>query len=173
VVRTPSTPVALAARRAAPIAALVGVAASLLLAGCSNTAAYERFQSPVSHLDPRLAPCPQSPNCVSSQAWNPDQRVPPFTFVGTAADALATLAALIEADPAARIVEQRSGIYLHAEYRSRWLHFVDDLELAADEEAGVVHVRSASRRGWSDFGVNRRRVEALHRAFAEAILPIP
>jgi len=84
-----------------------------------------------------------------------------------------TLAALVAADPAARIVEQRSGIYLHAEYRSRWLHFVDDLELVADEEAGVVHVRSASRRGWSDLGVNRRRVEALHRAFAEAILPIP
>jgi len=50
---------------------------------------------------------------------------------------------------------------------------VDDLELLADEEGGVVHVRSASRLGWSDLGANRHRVEALHRAFAEAILPIP
>lgn len=170
--RTPPTPPAVDARRVAPIVALAGVAA-LALAGCSNSAAYERLRSPVDYLDLRLPPCPQSPNCVSSQAWNPDQRVPPFTFVGTAADALATLAALIEADPAATIVEQRSGIYLHAEYRSRWFHFVDDLELLADEEGGVVQVRSASRLGWSDFGVNRRRVEALHREFAKAILPIP
>ena len=158
---------------AALLVAGLGLAAVLLVAGCRSNAAYEPLRSPVSHLDLRLDPCPQSPNCVSSQAWDPDQRVPPFTFVGSAADALATLAALVAADPAARIVEQRSGIYLHAEYRSRWLHFVDDLELVADEEAGVVHVRSASRRGWSDLGVNRRRVEALHRAFAEAILPIP
>jgi len=150
----------------------VCLAAALLVAGGSSTAAYESLRSPVRHLDLRLEPCPQSPNCVSSQAWDAEQRVPPFTFVGSAADALDTLAALIEADPAARIVERR-GIYLRAEYRSRWLRFVDDLELLADEEGGVVHVRSASRLGWSDLGANRHRVEALHRAFAEAILPIP
>jgi uncharacterized protein (DUF1499 family) len=147
-------------------------AAALALAGCRSMAAYDPLLSPVSHLDLRLDPCPQSPNCVSSQAWDPDQRVAPFTFAGDAPDALAALEALIEADPAATIVERRSGLYVRAEYRSRWLGFVDDLELLADDEGGMVHVRSASRRGWYDFGVNRRRVEALHEQFDRSMLPV-
>jgi uncharacterized protein (DUF1499 family) len=136
-------------------------------------AAYDPQISPVDHLDLRLAPCPQSPNCVSSQAWDPDQQVPPFTFAGTADDALAALEALIEADPAATIVERRSGLYVRAEYRSRVFGFVDDLELLADEEGGLIHVRSASRRGWYDLGVNRRRVEGLHEQFDRSMLPVP
>jgi len=161
-------------RRLTPIFAAIPLAAAgLLWVGCRSMAAYQPLLDPVSHLDLRLDPCPQSPNCVSSQAWNPKQKVPPFTFAGTATDALAALAELIEADPAATIVERHSGIYLRAEYRSRWLGFTDDLELLADEEGGVIHVRSASRRGWSDLGANRRRVEALHRTFAQSMLPIP
>ena len=151
---------------------LLALALALAAAGCRSGALYEPMKSPVRYLDLRLEPCPQSPNCVSSQAWDPSQRVPPFTFVGTAGDALDALAALIAADPAATIVERRD-IYLHAEYRSRIFGFVDDLELVADEEGGLVHVRSASRRGWSDLGVNRRRVEALHEAFSQSMLPIP
>lgn len=135
--------------------------------------AYDGLVQPTDHLDLRLRPCPQSPNCVSSQARDPGQKVEPFSFVGSGEDALAVLAALVEADPSAEIVERRSGIYLRAEYRSRWLGFTDDLELLADEEAGLVHVRSGSRRGWYDFGVNRARVEALHREYAKSILPIP
>jgi uncharacterized protein (DUF1499 family) len=134
-------------------------------------ASYEPLLDPVSHLDLRLDPCPQSPNCVSSQAWNPDQRVAPFAFAGDAQETLDALARLVEADPDARVVE-RSGIYLHAEYESRVFRFVDDLELIADDEAGVVHVRSGSRRGWSDLGVNRRRVESLREALAQSMLPL-
>ena len=135
--------------------------------------AYDGLLDPVSHLGLQLDPCPQSPNCVSSQALEPKQKVEPFNFAGSAADALAALEALVEADPAATIVERRSGIYVRAEYRSRWLRFVDDLELLADEQGGVIHVRAGARRGWSDFGVNRQRVDALHREFSKAILPIP
>ena len=133
--------------------------------------AYEPLLDPLSHLDLRLDPCPQSPNCVSSQAWNPDQRVDPFPFAGDAGEALDALARLVEADPDARVVERR-GIYFHAEYSSRIFGFVDDLELLADDDAGVVHVRSAARRGWSDLGVNRRRVESLRESFARSMLPI-
>ncbi|NNL66655.1 MAG: DUF1499 domain-containing protein [Myxococcales bacterium] len=142
-----------------------------LVAACSSSRIYEPLRDPVSHLDLRLDPCPQSPNCVSSQAWDPAQRVAPFEFAGDAAEALSRLAALVAAEPSATIVEQR-GIYLHAEYRSRWFGFVDDLELLVDEEAGVIHVRSASRTGWSDLGVNRRRVERLREAFGVPMVPI-
>lgn len=144
---------------------------AVLALGCGSSRNYEPLRDPVSHLDVRLDPCPQSPNCVSSQAWDPSQRVAPLEFTGEAEEAFARLAALVAAEPGATIVEQR-GIYLHAEYRSRFFGFVDDLELLLDEEAGVVHVRSASRKGWSDLGVNRRRVERLRGAFGVPMVPI-
>lgn len=134
--------------------------------------AYEPLIGPLDHLDLRLPPCPQSPSCVSSQSWSPDRRVAPLPFAGDPEEALDRLAALIEAEPHARVVERR-GILLQAEYRSRLLGFTDDLTLLVDEAAGVIHVRSASRRGWSDLGVNRRRVEALREAFSHTMLPIP
>ena len=64
------------------------------------------------------------------------------------------------------IVED-TGSYLHAEARSLVLRFVDDAEFVLDPEAGVIQVRSASRTGYSDFGVNRRRVERIRKAFSE------
>jgi uncharacterized protein (DUF1499 family) len=63
-------------------------------------------------------------------------------------------------------VEEEAG-YLHAVCRSRLFGWADDLELRIDTEAGVVHVRSASRVGYSDLGVNRRRVERLRAALRE------
>jgi uncharacterized protein (DUF1499 family) len=64
-------------------------------------------------------------------------------------------------------VEAATDIYLWATYRSRLFRFVDDLELRLDAEKGVVHVRSASRLGYSDFGVNRERVEMLRKRLDE------
>jgi uncharacterized protein (DUF1499 family) len=107
-----------------------------------------------------LAPCPERRNCVSSLATDPGQRVEPLPLAGEPAEALARLAEIIEAMPRARVVESAEG-YLRAEFRSLLFGFVDDLELAADPAAGVVHVRSASRVGASDLGVNRRRVERI------------
>ena len=54
--------------------------------------------------------------------------------------------------------------YLHAEFTSRFMHYVDDVEFLYDQAAGLVHVRSASRVGYSDLGVNRKRIESIRRA---------
>ena len=139
------------------LAVAAGLAAVLVLAGRSLLA-----KPPARSGAPggRLAPCPKRPNCVSSQADDAGHRVEPFAAPEGAQRRLDRLAALIEATPRARVVE-RGDTYLRAEYTSRLFRFVDDLELAADEAAGVVHVRSASRVGRSDLGANRRRVEAL------------
>ncbi len=108
-----------------------------------------------------LPPCPATPNCVSSQAaegsacW-----IAPLPLAGPPDRAMARLAGLIEAMPGSRVTTRQSG-YLEAEFRSRLFGFVDDLALQADAAAGVVHVRSASRAGRWDLGVNRRRVETL------------
>lgn len=116
---------------------------------------------------PSLAPCPDHPNCVSSQATNRHHRIPPFVCGSSCEKTLQRLRRLIEADSGARLAAEAPG-YLRAEYRSAILRFVDDLELLIDPTAGVVHVRSAARTGSWDFGVNRRRVENLRRRLANS-----
>ena len=117
--------------------------------------------------DGRLKPPSSTPNSVSSQAdLYPDhpQRayalIEPFPLEGAPAAAMSAWAARIAAQPGARIVEQRDD-YLRAEFTTAWMRYVDDVELWADPAAGVIHVRSASRLGHGDLGLNRRRVEAL------------
>ena len=108
----------------------------------------------------RLAPPRRTPNCVSSQADPADAEhfVAPIVFSGDFSLLEKTVAGM----PGATVVEANEG-YLYAEFRSRLLRFVDDFELLRDAQAGVVHVRSASRLGRRDFGVNRARVERLRR----------
>ena len=115
--------------------------------------------------DGRLAPCPDRPNCVTSRGGDDTHAVAPFVVRGELNAAMGRLAALIEAQEGATIVTRRDD-YLHAEFRSKLMGFVDDLELLAAPAARVIHVRSASRLGYGDLGVNRARVDALHKAFA-------
>jgi uncharacterized protein (DUF1499 family) len=117
----------------------------------------------------RLKPCPRTPNCVATaDGGRPGQRLEPIPYRDPAA-ARARLRAILRELPRTRIVEddlQRGG-YLHAEARSQIFRFVDDVEFVFDDGAGRLHFRSASRLGRSDFGVNRRRMEAIRRAFLE------
>jgi len=111
----------------------------------------------------RLAPCPSSPNCVSSDARDPPHRVEPLRLRAAPDAAWAALRQVVLALPRTRIAAEQPG-YLHAECESRWLGFVDDLELQLRAQEGQVAVRSASRLGYSDLGVNRQRVEELRAA---------
>jgi uncharacterized protein (DUF1499 family) len=109
--------------------------------------------------------CPRTPNCVCSHQTDARHGIAPLVFEGAADRAWAGLRSIVAAWPRTTIVSEEPGV-LHAEVHSALFRFVDDLHLALDEQAGVVHVRSASRVGRSDFGVNRRRVEALRAAFS-------
>jgi uncharacterized protein (DUF1499 family) len=115
----------------------------------------------------RLAACPETANCVSSQTDPSDARhyVPPLPFVGDAGSSRARLIAILHELPRARI-EHSEPAYLHVTFRSALFRFVDDVEFLVDDAARVLHVRSASRVGSGDFGVNRRRVEKIRRRFA-------
>jgi uncharacterized protein (DUF1499 family) len=114
--------------------------------------------------DGRLAPPKRTPNCVSSQADPADAEhyIAPIAFKGDTAAAMAAAKQAVEGMTDATIIRQEGG-YLYAEYRTKLMRFVDDVELLHDAKAGVLHVRSASRLGRRDFGVNRARVEALRR----------
>jgi uncharacterized protein (DUF1499 family) len=112
-----------------------------------------------------LKPCPSSPNCVSSLAEDAKHRVDPFPMSGTTTETLSLLAKAIETFPRATL-RQQGGLYLKAEFRTSF-GFVDDLEFLVDEVKGLVQVRSASRTGYWDLGVNRRRIEALRKVYLE------
>ena len=112
----------------------------------------------------RLAPCKRTPNCVSSQTDAADREhyIAPLAFRGSMQD----LRKLVEGMERTTLISAERN-YLYAEFRTKLMRYVDDVELYYDEKQGVVHVRSASRLGRRDFGVNRARVEAL-RALIQA-----
>lgn len=115
----------------------------------------------------QLDDCGRRPNCVSSSASDPRRRAGPWRLAAGAGELWRALVEEVAATPRTRIIEEETERYLHAEARSRIFGFVDDLELALDGEQGLLAVRSASRVGYSDRGVNRRRVERLRRRLVE------
>jgi uncharacterized protein (DUF1499 family) len=108
----------------------------------------------------RLASCPSSPNCVSSDDADTSHRIPAFQLALPAADAWRTVRSTIENQPRNRIIAETDD-YLRAECSSTFFGFVDDLELHLRPSQNLIAVRSAARLGHSDFGVNRKRVENL------------
>ncbi len=113
----------------------------------------------------RFAPCPDSPNCVSSYADDEVHHVDPLPLPADAGsagndDPLEAVRRALASMPRTRIVTT-DGDYVHATCTSLVFRFVDDLELRLDRQQKVIHVRSASRVGYGDLGVNRRRVERL------------
>ncbi len=131
----------------------------LLLAGCSAP-----MPKGLGVHHGRLQPCPSSPNCVCSQDRDKTHAIAPFAYTGSRQAAMSRLARAITSMYGAKIVQQTPD-YLHAEYTTRWMRFVDDVEFYAPADAKLIQVRSASRVGYSDFGVNRKRVEAIRRRF--------
>lgn len=112
----------------------------------------------------RLAPCPNMPNCVCSYDTDPVHQIEPLPYRSTAAEALVDLKAILQQLPKTTIVSETSN-YLYTEFKSALMGFVDDVEFYVDEVAQVVQIRSASRLGKSDLGVNRKRIEMIRAEF--------
>lgn len=116
-----------------------------------------------------LQDCPQSPNCVSSQASDPKRLVEPFSYKGRdLASAQKALLKALASLPRIEIVSQE-GDSLKATATSRLFGFVDDLDFIFDDKNKLIQVRSASRKGYWDFGVNAQRVKKLRQAFQKAL----
>ncbi len=111
----------------------------------------------------RLTDCPSKPNCVSSQAVDEKHALTPFRYQGKKKVAFEQLKKIILSFKRITIVAENDN-YFHIEYKSKIMGFVDDLEFFFPEEK-IIHVRSASRIGYSDLGVNRKRVEHLRELF--------
>ncbi|HRX77934.1 MAG TPA: peptide-methionine (R)-S-oxide reductase MsrB [Pirellulaceae bacterium] len=119
----------------------------------------------------QLAPCPDSPNCVSTDALDKGHAIDPLPLADTEQRTIEMLVSSVSAIPGSRSVLTQ-GNYLHFEVQSPWLRFVDDVEFLIDPGAQVVHVRSASRFGQSDLGVNRKRVEEIRQRYEAALRTI-
>ncbi len=146
---------------------LIPVCGAVVLAVLSATA---RRPDNLGVKDGLLAPCPDAPNCVSSQAADEAHRMDPIPFDGDADAALVRLKAVLAARPRTAIVDAL-GDYLHAECASLLFRFVDDLEFVVDRDEKVIRFRSASRVGRSDLGVNRQRMEEIRKAFLNRMSP--
>lgn len=116
--------------------------------------------------DGKLAPCPSTPNCVCSQSEDAEHKIEPLTYKSTPQVAFSQLKQAIASQPRTKIITQ-SPNYLYAEFTSAIMKFVDDVEFYLDEDAKVIHVRSASRLGQSDLGVNRKRIETIRAKLQE------
>lgn len=137
----------------------IAIATTLALSG-ENTMFAGKRPTNLGVQSGQLAPCPNSPNCVSSFSQDNEHKIAPLAYTSTSTDAIANLKKSILSLPRTKILTETNN-YLYAEFTSALMGFVDDVEFLLDEEAKVIQVRSASRLGESDLGVNRKRIETL------------
>ncbi len=123
--------------------------------------------------DGKLKRPSKTENSVSSQAdlW-PDHpmrsyaQIAPLSFAGDADDAMRKLNSIVASLPRTVVLSSEHN-YLYAQCSTSLLKFTDDVEFALDKTTGLIHVRSASRLGRKDFGVNRARIETIRSEFAK------
>jgi uncharacterized protein (DUF1499 family) len=137
---------------------LASVLVVFLFSGCSGTR-----PSNLGVKDNRLSPCPSSPNCVSSQSDDEKHKIDPIRFTSTPAEAMDKLKKVVQGMERTKGVRETQD-YLHVEFRTL-LGFVDDVEFYLDGSQKVIHLRSASRVGYWDLGVNRKRMESIRTEF--------
>ncbi|MBB1323312.1 MULTISPECIES: DUF1499 domain-containing protein [Shewanella] len=135
----------------------------MLLMGCSGTVPTLGINNS------QLTPCPNSPNCVNSQQTSADEEhaIAPLYFSGTQQQAQVRLLHILKTAERANIVVVEDD-YIRVEFTSQIMRFVDDVEFYFPSTAAdkiTIHVRSASRIGSSDFGVNRERIEKIRGEF--------
>lgn len=137
-------------------------ASILILTGC--------LSKPPKNLgirDGRLSSCPDSPNCVSTTATDEEHAIEPIIYSGTIEEAREKILEVVKQMERTTVITAEES-YIHVEYRTKIMRYVDDVEFLIDdgtEGTKTIHFRSASRVGYSDMGVNRARMEEFRRLF--------
>lgn len=153
-------------KRSKRILVSLAVVIVLIVGALAMMSIFSRKPTNLGVTDGRLAVCPASPNCVSTQADDAEHRMQPVSFAGSADEAMQRIKAVVAKMPRTKIVTAGDN-YLHVEFRSALFRFVDDVEFLIDPDEQLVHFRSASRVGYSDIGANRRRMEQIRKAVSE------
>lgn len=140
---------------------IVALGLAFLVSGCAGRV----FESHSRAIGSGLPACPPSPNCVNSEI-DTEHFVKPFVLNGDAAEAWLQIKDQVTNSKRTTVVLEQAD-FIHAEVMSPLRVYTDDLVLRLDADNGVVHLRSSSRLGYYDFGVNRDRVEALRSALVK------
>jgi uncharacterized protein (DUF1499 family) len=137
-------------------AAALLLTASVLIGGCSSNPVAKGI------VDGNLADCPSSPNCITSNASDADKQYDAFRYQGSPVQAKNKLLNVLKEFSNTNLITVDEN-YIHAEFTTSIMRFVDDGEFLLED--GAIQVRSASRTGYSDFGKNRSRMDDIKQAF--------
>lgn len=124
------------------------------------------FLNPISDISisekTELSPCPSSPNCKSTQEKRKRKRMKPIEYSEDLDLAKEKLERLLNLNPRAKLIE-KDGNYFHYEFKTKIGKFIDDVEFLFDDKTKQLHFRSASKKGWSDMGKNKRRMKKIRK----------
>ena len=121
-------------------------------------------KKPIGIVDGKFHPCPKSPNCVSTQSTDEKHKIDPLQYNSTLTEARDKIKNIVGSLKRTKIITE-SDNYLHFEFRTATFKFVDDVEFYLDDKEKLIHFRSAARLGWSDMGVNRKRMGKIRELY--------
>ncbi|MFW9877420.1 MAG: DUF1499 domain-containing protein [Candidatus Thorarchaeota archaeon] len=121
-------------------------------------------KKPIGITDGKFHPCPKSPNCVSTQSTDAKHKMDPLSYTTSLEEVKAKILKIINSLKRSRIITETNN-YIHVEFRTLVFRFVDDVEFYFDDSEKIIHFRSAARLGYSDLGVNRKRMENITKLF--------
>ena len=123
-----------------------------------------KTKKPIGITDGKFHPCPNSPNCVSTQSSDRRHKIDPIKYNTSLEEAKKKILKIIDSLKRTRIITNSEN-YIHIEFRTAVFRFVDDVEFYFDDSEKLVHFRSAARLGYSDMGVNRKRMENITKLY--------
>jgi uncharacterized protein (DUF1499 family) len=126
----------------------------------------KKSKKPIGIVDGKLQPCPKSPNCVSTQSTDEKHRMDPLKYSSTVTEAKDKIKSIIKTFKRTRLITETED-YLHYEFRTAFWKFVDDVEFYFNDQEKLIHFRSAARLGWSDMGVNTKRMKSISKLYSE------
>ena len=126
-----------------------------------------KSKKPIGIIEGKFHPCPNTPNCVSTQATSNEHKIDPIQFSGTLNEAKEKVIKIVNSLKRSKIITNKEN-YIHAEFRTATFRFVDDVEFLFDYSEKVIHFRSRARLGYSDMGVNRKRMEKISEIYKDS-----
>ena len=123
-------------------------------------------KKPIGITDGKFHPCPKSPNCVSTQSTDEKHKMNPLNYSSTINEAREKIKKIIKTFKRTKLITEKRN-YLHFEFRTATFKFVDDVEFYLDDQEKLIHFRSAARLGWSDMGVNKKRMKSISKLYLE------
>lgn len=121
-------------------------------------------KKPIGITNGKFHPCPNSPNCVSSQSTDEERKMSPLSYNTSLEDAKTRIFKIINSLKRSKIITETKD-YIHIEFRTAVFRFVDDVEFFFNDSKKIVEFRSAARLGYSDLGVNKKRMENITKLF--------